>query len=427
MSAAARAGRRHRRAAVIPIQTVPAQSEWNTPAVLRLGIYGTIAAALLLMIAVMTGAVRFRSALQSVGRDAAPEMINAQHILSALSAMDADAIRELLTRSETAAASSEFEADRQEASDAIVAAAENVRSYDTARAPIAKLASGLSAYSAKVQQARDLARSGDKHFLDAYRDAAKTMDEVLLPSAEEVEQANGSTLEQTYAAQGKNTSGSLVFLVIAALFLLGVLGMLQIFLAGRMRRIVNPFLVCATGITVVFAGYAVASFQGVDHQLQTARTDAFETVHSLWHARLLVSRADRDEGRVLLGLGQRKPSEQVLPENLSAIEQLSPSLAEMRPYRASAERIQKLEASGQHAGAIASYESEAPTDFRANLRRLNDALRGALATAQGKFEATIAEGFRETDGFDIIAPVVAFVIGGCAFLGVLPRLREYSS
>ena len=128
MSTAARAMRRP-----FPVHSAPVV--WSTPALLRLGVYAVVGASVLFMIAVITGARNHRQAMQSIGKDAAPSIIAAQHIRSAMADMDADAAQELLNTG-NAETLRKFEASRREAETAIVGAAQNITYGDAERVPI---------------------------------------------------------------------------------------------------------------------------------------------------------------------------------------------------------------------------------------------------------------------------------------------------
>jgi hypothetical protein len=39
----------------------------------------------------------------------------------------------------------------------------------------------------------------------------------------------------------------------------------------------------------------------------------------------------------------------------------------------------------------------------------------------------VSRGFSDVSGFEILAPIAAFLIAAFSFLGLLPRIREYSA
>ena len=424
-----------------PFEVHSPPAVWTTPALLRLGVYGVIGASLLFMIAVITGARNHRQAMQSIGRDAAPSIIAAQHIRSALADMDASAAQELLPGGNPAAAA-RFEARRQEAVSAIVGAAENITYGDAERVPIQNLVFGLGTYTAKVQTALDLSRPNDRRSLDAYRSAAEIMDRQLVPAADRLDRANRTVLDDTYARQRAISSASMLFLLLAALVLCGVLIALQMFLARRMRRVVNPLLVLATIIAAFFTIYTVRSFQAGNDDLKIAKEDAFDSIHALWQARALAYSAHADESRFLLE-----------PYRSDAYDD--------NAFREKADRIAHFPAAGDSADPASGYladelknvtfsgEREAATETIARFRdylalhaqlktngqapskqafdKFDAALERTLAINQQAFEQAVSRGFSDVSGFEILAPIAAFLIAAFSFLGLLPRIREYSA
>jgi hypothetical protein len=68
-----------------PMKTRP---RWNTPQILKASRTAIVALMALLLIAVMVGTTVHRDAMKTVGKDAAPSIIAAQHIKSALASGD---------------------------------------------------------------------------------------------------------------------------------------------------------------------------------------------------------------------------------------------------------------------------------------------------------------------------------------------------
>ncbi len=431
----------HARARVIQVQARPVLvpvAAWTTPALLRLSVYGIFAGAALLMLAAITGARSHHQAMQSVGRDAAPSIVAAQHIRSALADMDANAANALLSRDGAAEALRLFEARRQEAVGAILAAAENITYGDAERTPIQHLALGLGSYAAQVQQALDLQKSGDKRFLDAYRAAAQTLDEQLLPAAADLDRANREVLEATWSRQSVSSSGAMLFLILSGLLLGGTLLAIQSFLARRMRRMVNPILFCATLLTFIFVVYTASAFRAADRDLTRAKEGSFEPVSALWQARAAAYSANADESRYLLDPSRAAASEQafrtkadeVENHDLAALsgdrESAVETLERFKAYRAIDGKIRQLETSGQHAAAIALCTGNAPGQSDWAFSRFDQELDQILSANERSFDAAVAQGFEDVNGFDISAPLIALSIAALAFLGLLPRIREYA-
>src|SRR5450755_2278985 len=113
----------------------------STPRILRQGLYLGWAFSAFLMINAILSVREDRQALQTIGKDAAPSVIAAEHIKSALSDMDANAANELLSAPGRAsqAVKTAYEDRRKEVSIALIAAAENITFGAAERVPIEQI------------------------------------------------------------------------------------------------------------------------------------------------------------------------------------------------------------------------------------------------------------------------------------------------
>lgn len=421
--------------AVAP-QVAVANPAWTTPQILRAEVLAIWIASALLMAAAIAGAQSHRHAMQVVGKDSAPSIIAAEHIRAELAAMDGEAANELLLRSGSVDA---FEARQNEAAAAIVGAAENITYGEWERQPIQRLAVGVGTYAAGVQRARDKLEAGDKGYLAAWRKAADFMDARLLPASTDLDTVNRNELDKTYAQQRSASVQASVLLILGGVLLGGVLISVQIFLAGRMRRILNPLLVVATLGTLVFLIYAGQRFAASDRDLKVAKEDAFESIHALWQARAVSYAANGDEIRYLLDPATaakyeqdfRSKADQVdgfLTKELNNItfpgeeEAAKETAARFHEYRQLDGQLRELEKSGRHDAAVTFWQKQSNEVFQ----RFDGALGRTLKVNQDAFESSVASGFRDVNGFEITAPVAALLIALLGWLGMRPRMREYS-
>jgi len=391
----------------------------TTPQVLKIGLVAVCIASALLMLAAISGAREHRRAIQVVGKDSAPSIVAAEHIRAALADMDAQAANELLGGPRAHDAQVQVERRRSEAISAIIAAAENITYGDAERGPIKALALEVGTYTAARQSALD------RNSIAEWRAAARIMDATLLPAAEDLDRANRTALDAAYQAQANASIRSAVFLVFAALTLGGVLLMLQIFIAGRMRRMINPGLLFATLTAFLFVVYAGQRFTQCGRDLKAAKEDAFESVHRLWKARALTYAANGDQSRYLLdperatsyekdfGVKADLISSEFLPDELKS---------EFQAYLKAAKEVRTLVAGGHRADAMALAQHSSGA-----FERFDAALGSALEDKQKAFDEAIAQGFNEVAGFEVSAPALAFLISLFAWLGLRPRLREYAA
>jgi hypothetical protein len=426
--------------AVGHVQASPLASSLTTPQILKIGVIAICLANLLMMGAAIAGARSHRHAMQAIGKDSAPSIIAAEHIRAALADMDADAANELLQRGGSLDA---FEGRQNEATTAIVTAAENITYGDFERQPIQRLAVGVGSYTAGVQRARDRLEAGDKTYLLAWRKAAAFMDARLLPAATDLDTVNRNELDKAYAGQRTASARALVLLLAGAVITGGVLIAMQIFVAGRMRRILNPGLAAATLATVVFLIYAGQRFAANDRDLKVAKEDAFESIHALWQARAVAYAANSDESRYLLDPSQAAKYESDFQAKAAQVdvflanemknitfageeEAAREAVAEFAAYRKVDRQIRDLEKSGKHDAAIALCTGSAAGQSDYVFKSFDDALGKTLMVNQEAFDAAVERGFVDVAGFEIAAPAAAFLIALLGWVGLRPRLREYS-
>jgi hypothetical protein len=443
----------------------------TTPQLLKGGLYLTWGASLLLLIATISGVQGQRNAIKTVGKDSAPSIITAQRIKDALAGMDAYAVNELIAKpGENSDALKGYEERREKLAERLVAAAENITYGDAERKPIQTLQLALGEYIAKLQEARDAHQRGDATgTLSAYREAVEIMDKTLLPAADALDKANSAELENTYTQQKLVSGGSLLFVIIWGLLLLGLLVALQLFLNHRMRRMLNPCLLAASAIAVIFLGYTARAFLSASHNLKVAKEDAFVSMHALRQARSLAYSANSDESRYLLDKAFANQHEQnfftkaaqlakipdgqtfesvaaatasgqkvsgftgFLADELNNItfpgerEAAVKTLSTFGTYFTIDKKIRQLERSGKHAQAIALCIGNNPGESNWAFDEFLKAHQKTFDINNQAFDNAVEQGFKDMDGFEVTAPLVTVAIALLTLFGLLPRIKEYSA
>ena len=444
------------------------QPRWNTLQLLRGGRLLLLALDAVLLLAALGGISEHRHAMQTVGKDSAPSIIAAQHIKSALADMDANAANELLSApAATSAAVEAYERRRIEAARALINAAENITYGDAERGAIERLQLGLGTYERLIQRARDLHERNDSAAIAAWREAAKLLDEKLLPAADALDKANDEVLEREYVTQSDRSATARVLVGFAGALLLGGLVFVQTFLSRRMKRTLNVFLLAATVLaawTLIFTG---TQMMGEQRQLKIAKEDAFTSSRALWRARAVASWANGDESRYLLDRDRaaqyeiaffRKTTQLAgvpkgmafdavaraerggikvtgftgyLADELNNItfpgerEAASDTLDGLGAYLTIDRHIRDLEAGGQHAAAVALCLGNAAGQSNWAFERFDAALAQTTAINQQAFETAVDRGFSALSGLELKTAAVAIAIAVLIFLGLAPRIREY--
>lgn len=448
---------------------LPTKRQLTTPFLLKGGLYVTWGASLLLLLATISGAQGQRYAVKTVGKDSAPSIILAQRIKDSLAGMDANAVNELLVKpGENPKAIQDYEERRKAFAERIIAAAQNITYGDAELKPIQTLQLAQGEYIAYIQQARDSNQRGDASgVLNAYRAAAKIMDNTLLPSSDVLDQVNSKELELTYDQQRSVTGRYLFFVIVSGLFLIGVLVAIQLFLNYRMRRILNPMLLAATGIAILFLGYTTQAFLQSSRHLKVAKEDAFQSIHALRQARALAYGVNADQSRYLLDTAFATKHEQAFIDKAAKIakvpngqtfetvvaalqqgkkvdgltgflgEELNnitfagereagvDSLATFGRYLTIDKQIRQLEQSGKHVEAIALSTGHNQGQSNWAFDEFKNANQKAFDINKEAFDKSVSQGFQDVDGFEITTTVVAVIISLLTLLGLLPRIKEY--
>ncbi len=448
---------------------LPNKQRLTTPRVLRTGMYVTWGASVLLLIATISGVEKQRYAIKTVGIDSAPSIIFAQRLKDSLAGMDANAVNELLVKpGQNPRAIQDYEERRKAFAERIIAAAKNITYGDAELKPIQKMQLAQGEYIAKIQQARDFNERGDANgVLEAYRQAAAIMDNTLLPAADTLDAVNSTELERTYNEQRFATAEALFFVIISSLLLLGVLVALQLFLNHRMRRILNPMLLAATAIAIIFLGYTINAFFSASYQLKVAKEDAFTSLHAVRQARALGYGVNAEQGRYLLDGADATKYQQAFLDKAAKIvnipanqtfetvaaasaqglkvegltgymalelnnitfpgerEAAVQSLSTFGSYLMIDKQIRQLQKSGRHQEAIALSTGYNPGQSNWAFGEFKKANQNTFDLNQKAFDKAIAQGFREVNGFEITTPIVVVLICVLTLLGLLPRLKEY--
>ena len=441
----------------------------TTPQLLKAGLYVTWGASLLLVITTISGIQRQRHAIQTVGKDSAPSIILAQRLKDSLAGMDANAVNELLVKpGENPRAIQDYEERRKAFSERIITAAQNITYGDAELKPIQTLQLAQEDYIVKLQQARDFNERGDANgVLSAYRQAAQIMDSTLLPAADALAQANLKELDRTYDEQEFASGGALFVVVMSGLLLLAVLVAIQLFLNYRMRRILNPMLLGATAIAILFLGSTTRSFLSAAYHLKVAKEDSFTSLRALRQARSLAYIANADESRSLLDTVfaakhesdffnnaakiAKIPNGQTFETTVAALTQgqqvngltglladelnnitfpgereaALANLSTFGNYFNIEKQIRQLEQSGKHLEAIALCTGHNPGQSNWAFDEFRKANDKSVTINQQAFDKAVEQGFKEVDGFEITTPIVAVIISLLTLLGLRPRIQEY--
>ena len=401
-----------------------------------------------------------RAALKAIANDSAKSVVAAERIAASLADMDASAANGLLSPQQKQAAVNAYDKSREQMTDALVEAARNI-TFDGEEAEIKSLAKNSGIYGERVEAAFTLQNVNAAAALSKYLSAAQLLDKTLMPSAKNVDKINRDELDASYKTISRNSEIQLILVWLTGLGMLAVLVRVQFFLAGRMRRTLNPLCLLATLLTAGLLLYTHHTLSIVSHEIDVVKKDAFESIHTLWQAKAVAYEANAQESRYLI-------DKQGAADHLIHFEDLAKAISsdpnrlflqkekarditgfladELRNLTFDGERkaafnaidwwakyiqidarIRDYERAGQHDQALNLCLGEEPNQsnwaFDGFIKSLNELLK----INQDAFDRAAAKGFDAMERFEWIAAILGLAAALACLFGVLPRIREFSA
>ena len=289
------------------------------------------------------------------------------------------------------------------------------------------------------------ARANDRQQLPvgaAYqRSASSLMQNDLLPAAAVLYRSAAHRLQDAY---GSGTStGELVALAAIGVLLLAAFVCVQVFLAGRTRRVLNVGLVVATLLVVVLVGWSLVTFARQQDSLVHAQRDGSDGALVLSTARILTLQAEANEGLALIEQGTGATyrerfdatvarlggddgrggllgdAEQLVPATTH--EQLATLQDRFAAMIATHRAVVELDDRGEHAAAVErSLDEELPA-----LRSLDEGLLIETADAQRRFDDQIADADDGLGVLEVAIPLLVLASAALALFGLQRRIAEY--
>ncbi|WP_131758828.1 hypothetical protein, partial [Actinomadura fibrosa] len=431
---------------------------------------------LVVLLAVTWAAVaNAREGVRVIGHDAGPQVVATGDLYFQLTNMDAQLANALLTGDAAGGgrdrALAGYDQSRSKAGQALLQAsklADETTEDNTAR----ELVYGLGQYERLAGQAILLDQqsshgpgSPPENVLKLYRQATDLMKLDLLPKAYNLTLDNGTLVRHTYEDKRSNVLAGRTWILVSGLALLAALAGLQVYLAVRYRRMLNPALALATLGTLVLVVAATVMLSGQASHLREAKEDGFDSILALSRTRAISNSANADETRFLLDPQRADAYEQVFlsksqtvlylkagnlneyntavqkglafepgrapflgflgteanrsdePEQRQALVRV---LDEFKRFQQNDRAMRNLVNGGQRAQAVSSRGTAA-----ADYVRYDKALQDLIGTHQASFSEAVDDGDGGTKGWYAVLPIAGVVIAGLVLAGVRPRLAEY--
>jgi hypothetical protein len=422
------------------------------------------------------------TAVQSIGKDAAPSVIAAHQIEIGVQAMDADLTGELL-HPQSSRQSQQFARDYEKwrvlVGKELIAAARNITYGETEAQSIESLQTNFGQFTAQAQSARDAHQANAEDLaLVNYHAALKTLQQSLIPDAERLNKTNGDILETVFHQEESESSLSGGFVLVLGIALTALLVVCQIYLSKRFRRRFNIPLLIATATMVGFVQYLYPALQANTGHLKIAKDDSYDSIAALMNARADAYDANACQSRWLFDR-QNAPSVEKSfssalgkiatfgPENdysknysktVDKVEKqikdgakvnvpgfsgaLADALANLRftgesqaafdmlkafgAYQTADQSMKKFENSGDHKTAIEIGLGYDPDSTKYAFNKFDDALVRTLAINKEQFDQAIKNATNDVHGLILSCLLVGFLTIVCAYWGLRDRMAEYA-
>lgn len=416
-----------------------------------------------------------RDGLRVIGHDAGPQVVATGDLYYALSDMDAQLAAVLLMGREQnlgsgrARALQVYDQRRSEAHRALLQGSNLARNDPAEQQTARSMLDALGRYEELAGQALQTdpnhpAGPPGEQVRSLYTRATDIMKLDVLPKAYNLTLDNGTTVRRTYESKHSAVLAGRVWVLLAGAVLLIILVGLQLFLAKRFRRLVNPVLAIATVASIVLVGTTVGLLTSEANHLKKAKNDGFDSVLSLSRARAISNNASADETRYLLDPTLADTYEQVyfdksqeilyvpaasltdyytrldqrvddrtgfmgflgaearhvtLPGQAAALDR---TLRGYQGFQHDDSGIRRLAttAGGRHAAIVVRMD-KASQDFGT----YDQALVALTAIHEKAFTDAIKDGDGGLSGWGIGLPAAAFIIAILVLVGVRPRLSEF--
>jgi len=301
----------------------------STPARLRAAVAAVVLLACCLATVIAVVSSGLSGDFQAIGQRDAPEVNAATGLYFSLNDMDAQVANVLLVGGGTALAADKrqdlaaYASDRATADADLQQAAVTASGSAAAQRELRMVLNGIGQYEALAadalladQQApgtagqigtaerNTVAGKASPAALDYYRQATDLMRTGILPTVSSLTGVNAAGLDAASNAGRSAALTGIVLTTVSGLLLLAVLLALQVYLAKRFRRIVNPALAVATLIAVGMTVTAVVRLDAEEGHLTVAKQDAFGSILALSQARAVSYDANADESRYLVDPGR---------------------------------------------------------------------------------------------------------------------------
>ncbi len=412
----------------------------ETPARLRLWVSVTVLTAAALLVSACLVMARVQQQVRVIGDEAAPQAANAADLYFALSDMDAQVARLVLTAGRDELAGTQIDAlgayqQRGRQVDTDLQRSLTTATGESERVLVLGLLHDLGVYRERVGQALTAGPTAGGF----YTQATNVLHLDLLPAATRLREASEARLDRAYAAKQTTQVAGLTLAAILGGALVILLIALQVWLARRFRRMLNPALITATILTVLLVVPMAAVLIRQGQVLGQARDESLIPFLDLSQARAVSYDASADTARYLIS-DRLDYYRQDFDRKADGLEASLPTVAggpdvgpydtgqvvvRWKTYRAGHERIVQLAGRGQEAEAISALTGIRRGDAAFDFSYFDAAVAEITASRQDDFDRARRDADRLLTGWPIIPAGALGLVILLMLLAVRRRLAEY--
>ncbi|MEG8181314.1 hypothetical protein GZH49_22670 [Nocardia terpenica] len=303
----------------------------------------------------------------------------------------------------------------------------------------ARLRTGLSTelpvYTGVIETARANNRDGHPVGAAYLSEASNLMQTTMLPMAQELQEHRSAAITDIQRRHVQPPWPAIVLPVLA----LGTLVVVQVYLARRWNRMLNPGLLLASGTLVILLAWTVIAGSLSAISTTEGRDNGTVPTSDLTESRILAQQARSAE---TLKLVRRDASGDydhtyddatakltglldAYPKHHPGADDVAAARAALDRWRGAHQRMNDALARGDFPGAAAVAIGSGPSEAAAAVDALDAALANGITKARETLRSDISAAARSLDFLSPGAIVLSVVAALCVLGGLWPRLREY--
>ncbi|MDH6194969.1 hypothetical protein M2272_001598 [Mycobacterium frederiksbergense] len=400
----------------------------STPGRMALTAVVLIAALLVVGVAASATVSGAQHRLETLRLHTEPLADAAQQIYSALSFANTTAATAFLAGGvEPQDVRDRYDAAIGQASAGLVTASNGVSPNDIRSLTLlTDLSNQLAVYTAMMATARANNRDGRPIGVAYLSQSSALLQQSILPDAEQLYRTQANAVTES----GRSAHPARA-VIAAAVLVLALLVVAQIFLVRHSHRRLNPGLVLASVLMAVLVVWLTVAGLVSMHAASDASRSGGEPLGMSVTARILVQQARADEILGLLKRGSDTLSDTRFQERTAEVGRIlykhpvDEAQDALRGWMASHAEIRSKMGSGDYRGAVAIARDDGQQHSTAQFTRLDQALGDDIARLRGRQQDGITRAYTALTALAPGAAAISVLAALAVAAGAAPRLSEY--